>query len=313
MAKAASFVVVGGCNLDIYATSAKELICCDSNPGTVSTSPGGVGRNIAENLARLGHCTSMLTALGSDAFAIDILQKAEEVKLDLSRSLRLPHLSTSVYVCLNNPDGDIALAVSAMDICDQIDAGYMADNQAFLDQAKLIVADANLPVETICFLTEYYANKLCFDCVSTIKAPKVLQSLAGLFCLKANMPEAATLTGLPVTNSDEAATAAKVLHQKGVSIVIITLGQDGAFISDGKQAYCMPLMNGDTVNTSGCGDAFFAGAVASIANGEELPQTLRTGLAMARLCAASSCAVSPEVSQTTLNQTLNHFRGGKWK
>ena len=57
-------VVVGGVNMDIGAVSAAPLVARDSNPGRVTTSLGGVGRNIAHNLCLLGEQVSMVTVLG---------------------------------------------------------------------------------------------------------------------------------------------------------------------------------------------------------------------------------------------------------
>ena len=57
-------VVIGGANMDICGTSHDNLLLGDSNPGKVRTSAGGVGRNIAENLARLGSDTRLMTAVG---------------------------------------------------------------------------------------------------------------------------------------------------------------------------------------------------------------------------------------------------------
>jgi pseudouridine kinase len=58
--------VVGGANMDICASPARRLRTHDSNPGSVVTSPGGVARNIAENLARLGVDSRLVTAVGAD-------------------------------------------------------------------------------------------------------------------------------------------------------------------------------------------------------------------------------------------------------
>lgn len=62
--------VVGGCNIDISATSYTFLIEEDSNPGYVKTTLGGVGRNIAENLLLLGYPVSMITPLSRVPFSV---------------------------------------------------------------------------------------------------------------------------------------------------------------------------------------------------------------------------------------------------
>lgn len=311
--KHSSIVVIGACNFDIYATSAAELINADSNPGSVYTTPGGVGRNIAENLARLGCRISMLTALGQDAFADAIQKNAEETGMDLSNALRLPHLSTSVYVCINKPDGDIGVAISDMDISRRITPEYLHAHTDLLEKAHLIVAETNLSQETLQALWEQYAPKLCIDCVSVAKSIKAASILKGLYCLKANRGEASAVTGLPVRTPEEAKTAAELLHTEGVQQVIITLGEDGALISNEQEMQIMPLMPGETRNTSGCGDAFFAGALNALSQHKDLKQMLRSGLAMSRICACANTAVASDTSQELLEKTIQTYQGGAWQ
>jgi len=306
------FAVVGACNFDIYATSDQTLIEADSNPGRVYTTPGGVGRNIAENLARLNVKTAMLTALGKDTFADAILKNANEVGLDLSQALRLPYGSTSVYVCLNKPDGDIALAVSDMESSQLISPAYLEAHAALLTTSDLVVADANLSQDALCHLWRHYRSKLCVDCVSTPKSTKIAAITDGLYCLKANRSEAGALTGVAVKTTEDARRAAEILHRQGVQFVIITLGEDGAMLSDGQTAPHMPLMPGETLNTSGCGDAFFAGALYALSFREPTANVLRSGLAMARICASSNAAVSPAVSPELLKEIIQTHQGGAW-
>lgn len=271
-----------------------------------------MGRNIAENLARLGCDTRMLTVMGTDAFGDAIAKNAAEAGLDLSCALRLPRLSTSVYVCINKPDGDIAVAISDMDSSREITPDYLADNSEVLQNAQLVVADANLSQDALLHLWQRYSHKLCVDSVSTPKSRKLLPVLKGLHCIKTNRAEAAAISGLPVNNAADAHFAAKALHQAGVCNVIITLGEDGALLSNGEEALHMPLMPGETINTSGCGDAFFAGALYAMCRNDDLRTILRSGLAMARICAAANSAVSPIVSPFALAKTLQTFQGGAW-
>lgn len=312
-AKYNPIVVVGGCNFDIYATSHKPLLAADSNPGMVYTTPGGVGRNIAENLARLDSPTCMLTALGNDAFGDAIVKQAETIHLDLSKALRLPHASTSVYVCINQNDGDIAVAVSDMDICEEINPAYLQSCEDVLQAAEIVVADANLSKETLTYLSAHYGQKLCVDCVSGPKAEKLLPLLQDVYCIKANRAEAEIISGVHVNTDKDAAVAAEKLHAKGIHWVIITLGESGAYVSNPNHSCAMPLMPGETSNTSGCGDAFFAGAIAALVNQKPVHDITRWGLAMARLCAASPFAVSSQVTRQALQDTLQTYQGGAWK
>lgn len=77
-------IVIGGVNCDISGTPEEALRLGDSNPGSITLTAGGVGRNIAENLARLGRRVSLLTALGEDANGDFIRASCRVLGIDLS-------------------------------------------------------------------------------------------------------------------------------------------------------------------------------------------------------------------------------------
>ena len=82
-------------NVDIGGTPDSALVPADSNPGRVTVTLGGVGRNIAENLSRLGKRVLMVTAMGEDAHAQQIQHSCRELGIDLSHSLTVPNARTS--------------------------------------------------------------------------------------------------------------------------------------------------------------------------------------------------------------------------
>ncbi|MFP4374248.1 MAG: PfkB family carbohydrate kinase [Spirochaetaceae bacterium] len=71
-------VVVGGINADVTGRSAEELVPGTSNPGTISITPGGAGRNIAEALARLGLSSRLVGTVGDDEFGRAVLARTVE-------------------------------------------------------------------------------------------------------------------------------------------------------------------------------------------------------------------------------------------
>ena len=105
-------VVVGGVNIDIGGQVFRPLIGRDSNPGRVTMSVGGVGRNIAHNMSLLGMRVKLFTAFGDDIYARKILESCEELGIDTSTALRVPGEATSIYLYINDSDGDSIVAVS---------------------------------------------------------------------------------------------------------------------------------------------------------------------------------------------------------
>ena len=105
--------VVGGVNMDIGAVSAGKLVARDSNPGHVTTSLGGVGRNIAENLCRLGKRVLMVTAVGEDAHAQQIQQSCRELGIgcDIIPQVTLDGITvSSTYIRQLVESGDVERA-----------------------------------------------------------------------------------------------------------------------------------------------------------------------------------------------------------
>ena len=90
--------VVGGVNMDIGGQSYAPLIAGDSNPGRVQMSLGGVGRNIAHNMALLGLDVRLLTAFGDGLSAQRIAASCGELGIDISQALQVPGGSTSTYL-----------------------------------------------------------------------------------------------------------------------------------------------------------------------------------------------------------------------
>lgn len=297
--------VVGGCNIDISATSYTFLIEEDSNPGYVKTTLGGVGRNIAENLLLLGYPVSMITPLSRDSFLSQIQSHSVKIGLDLSHCFYFDDVPNSVYLCINHPNGDIALAVSCMEICEKLTPDVIASQMDFLNSCPCVVLDANLRADTLAYIADHCHSALCADAVSVKKADRLRPILHRLSFLKVNRAEAEVLVGFPVDDMESVSKASAQLHAMGIPVVAITLGSSGAFLSVGSEAYALPPMAHDGVNYSGCGDAFFAGILHGLTMQKSTLETLCCGLAMAALSASSPCAVSPDVSSEALEQILS--------
>ena len=220
-------VVCGGANIDIGAHSFAPLRDRDSNPGRVELSIGGVGRNIAHNMRLLGVPTYLLTALGGDSRALQIEQSCRELGIDLSHALRVPDGRTSTYVFVGDSDGDMAIAVSDMEICEKLTPDYFASQLDLLNGAAAVVIDANLPRGSIAYLTEHCTAPIFIDPVSTVKAEKLRGLLARVHTLKPNRIEAELLSGVQITDGESLRQAAQALLDQGVGRVFLSLGGDG--------------------------------------------------------------------------------------
>lgn len=288
--------VVGGANLDLFGTSFQALHMVDSNPGVIGEAPGGVGRNIAETLARMNCEVQLVTALGTDLAGEKLWESCKALGIGLDYAIKLPNKRTGTFLCINHPNGDLFTAVSDMRILDTLSPQQLLDPcRKVLNQADLVVADANLPCDLLEALGELCQVPLVADPVSAAKAVRLRGCLRHLFAIKPNRAEAQALTGIPLEEKTDLLAlhkAAESLLQAGVSNVFITLGKHGVYYDNGKQRGLQQRCPGFIVTTTGCGDAFLSASALALIGGETISQAALWGQAAAALCAESAEPVS---------------------
>ena len=289
-------VVVGGVNMDIGGTPYKPLIMHDSNPGNVRISLGGVGRNIAHNMALLGMDVRMITALGNDLYAQKISNSCAQLGIDLSASLSISGGRTSTYLFIAADDGDMELGISDMEIYENLTPQFLAGKKALLDRAKLVVVDTNIPQESIKWLAQNCTSALFLDPVSTAKAKKAADVLGSFHTIKPNAIEAQILSGVEITDDKSLEKCAQTLLDKGLERVFISLGGEGVYAADSDGAVKIPCLKAQMVNTTGCGDAFMAALAYSYAEGFDLERSAKAGLAASAIAMEGAQTINPEMN-----------------
>ena len=230
--------VVGGANTDICGAPAERLVRHDSNPGRVTLRPGGVGRNIACDLALLGLPVRLLTAVGEDALGASVLESCRAYGVDCSMTRLVAGERSSVYLYVTD------------------EREWLARHLPAPNASAAVVLDANLSVGTIDWLARHVTAPLYADPVSTAKAPRLRGALGSLAAIKPNLLEARALTG-----RETAEDCAAALLEKGVGRVFISLGGDGLLAAEGEERIRLPRIPAELVNTNGAGDAATAAIV----------------------------------------------------
>ena len=285
--RTAPYVAGGGRREHGHRRLARQDRRClqDSNPGVVRMSLGGVGRNIAHNMALLGMDVRLLTVFGDDINAQKIAASCGELGIDISQCPTvIPEGRTSTYLFITDEKGDMALAVSDMEIYKHADpSGALPSGQTLLNGQSGGGAGHQHPGGDALRGWRSIAPPPIFaDPVSTAKAEKLRPVLGKLHTLKPNRHRSgASLRrghhrSMPV--SDQAADA---LLDTGLHRVFISLGADGVFAADhtehaGAAALLLP---GTMVNTTGCGDAFMAAITWAYLQGTDLTDAAKAGLA----------------------------------
>lgn len=302
-------VVIGGANMDIQGFPEGPLVSRDSNPGKVALSCGGVGRNIAENMARLGLDVKLLTLIGGDSRGKELLEQTEAVGVDMNHILRLPGEATSTYLSILDEKGDMALALAHMSIMERFDPAYIRSEERLLRNAALIVLDANLPEGTIAYICSRYGEiPILADAVSTAKAPRLRESLPRIKRLKPNRLEAEVLTGRTIRNDRELEEAAQLLLQTGLNSLVVSLGEEGVYYRDAEKALRLgnpSRLPGKPINATGAGDAFTAGMAYGMLEGLSEERTLRFALGASAMTLCHEDTINPNLSVDNIE---NHIR-----
>ena len=303
--------VVGGANIDIGGFPEGIVAIGDSNPGRVRLSAGGVGRNIACNLARLGVETHLVTALGTDAFTAPIRQDCAKAGVSLDHALTFEGEASSVYLYIADNSGDMRMAVNDMALCARLTPEALADRLAWLNTMDAVILDANLPPETLEWLAAKLQPPIIADAVSAAKVRRLQPTLPRLRALKPNALEASALTGMPVNDDEAVKAAVRRLVAMGVQRVFVTLGERGVCCADADALCFIPAPAIHMVNTTGAGDAFTAALAWAELGGMNLEDSARAGLAAAALASEAAETVSPDVSPeavTARMKTINTRR-----
>jgi len=293
--------VYGGANFDIQARCREPYRAGDSNPGTSSMSFGGVGRNIAENVAKLGLATELVTVFGGDEMASLLADGCRASGVEVGRSLILPGEATSRYICIIDENGSLVGAVAAMDCLNLFGPDELASRFGPGDEADVVVIDANLPPETIAAAAFRWKDKpLILDTVSVAKAARAAPVAGRFSMVKPNRREARALLGLDPDGVDDAVdldddlaiSYAQLLLALGVREVFISLRERGLLWADATGMGRASPVDLPVVNVSGAGDAATAALAWAAVHGLDCREKATYAVAAASLCASYPDAVA---------------------
>ncbi len=300
-----TYIVIGGANVDIGGHSTSLLIQGDSNPGSISQSPGGVGRNIAENLARLGENVHLISPIGLDQRGDWLIEKTRLSGVNTHNVLRHDTLPTGTYLSISNENGELQAAIADMRIIDTLDEAKLDSKQALLKSAYRIIVDANLPENLINWLSKQpLSAEFVADAVSTAKAPRLGSILSRLALLKVNQDEARAILDVDETSPEKLAQA---LLEKGVREVLLSLGSQGVLYASAKQQIKQACHPSQPSSDTGAGDALLAGYLSACQQNKGVEEALSFALACAALTLESPHANNPNLTVQNVTQWIENL------
>jgi len=306
MTKKASFLVIGGANCDVtgkaLSVSSQDA---QSHIGQITTSFGGVARNIAETLGRLDQNTRLITAIGDDAQSKQMIDELSSLSINCELSLIATDAKADSYMAIHDEAGNLMAAINDMPLINLLDADFIKQHQTAISGADRVVIDANLSpaaIEAICqSLTD---AQLAADAVSLRKASKLKPYLSQLYLLKVTTQEAQQLCA-----DDETSTHDQLLdnlHAAGVDLILLSAGSEGFTLSSStKRVSRKPKTDSDIVTSSGAGDGLFAGVLYGLSQHYDLEMIATIAERVATSALISSKAVNPSLHKDMIDPLYN--------
>ena len=302
-------VCLGGAAVDRVYRLAAPAVAGTSNPATVLGSAGGVARNVAELLARLGVPVSLVSAVGEDEGGRSLLADLAALGIDTAGTVTIAGAATAEYAAVTDPDGELVIGVAAMGVLDRLDAALVAANADRLQAADWVFADCNTAADGLAALVALRHRagfRLAVDAVSTPKVTRLPAELTGVDVLFLNADEARALTGMgeaEATTAGPAALAAAVLA-RGAGAVVLTLGASGALVAESAGTVAIPAAPAAIAEVTGAGDSLIAATLWRLSAGDALDAAVRFGSALAALTLEATGSVRRDLSPAALAEAV---------
>ena len=293
--------IIGAANLDITAKSHNPITPQDSNPGTITISPGGVGRNIAENLARLNINTRLIAALGNDFMGNMLLNECKSVGIDMSCCQICQDASTPIYTAILDHDGEMNVAVA--DVSNLVSSEHIHRHRDLIAASPIIMLETNLLKEDIeNILSTFEGKDIYADTISVAKAGRIKDHIGRFHTIKMNRTEASYLSGQEIADEESLEAAAMYFLDSGTKRVVISLGAEGLYYRHKDEKIRHTPAKTEPTNITGAGDALMAGIIYSTLHNKSAEYTVGFAQAMAYMALMSENTVNEQINPANVER-----------
>lgn len=285
-----------------------------SNPVKSTKSIGGVARNIAENLGRLGENVTFLTAAGNDS-EWSLIKKLSEPFMNINYVQPIENASTGSYTAIIDKKGDMQYGFADMNIYEEITPEFLSKQSSILLKAKCLVIDLNLPKKSIEYLTSFAEKNNIKLVIVPVSSPKMIHmpnSLHSIDWLIINRDETETFLKMKIDSNDEMSIAAEKLIDLGVSNVIITNGlKPLIFKSSSSESFHSVISSKNVVDVTGAGDSFTSAVIYSWLKNYTNEDIINLALLNSKKTVETNYTVRQNLDQKQLEIELEEFKNEK--
>ncbi len=299
-----NIVVVGSSNTDMIIKTEKipkpgETVI----GGEFYKAAGGKGANQAVAASRAGGHVALIASVGNDVFGEEAITGFKNDGINIEYIKKDSVNASGIALIFIDKIGENSIVVASGANLNLLESDLKKAQEKISD-ADVLLMQLETPIETI----EAAAKMACSASVKVILNPAPAQSLSDdlLKCisiLTPNESEAELLTGIEVKDKNDAAKAAKMLLEKGVDIVIVTLGNHGAFLATKEESKLIPGFKVDASDTTAAGDVFNGALAVAISEKKEIKDAIKFAHAAAAI-SVTRIGAQPSVPKLT---EINEF------
>jgi len=299
-------LVFGVSVFDICGFTDNNYRSNDSNPGKVRTSFGGVCRNIAECMARVGVNTKFISVLGDDEAGLRMMDHSKVMNYDMSESLIVKGGSTPTYMAILDEQGEMVSAVVDMKIIDAFTTDFIDSKADIIKNSEYMILDSDRP-DIVEYIIKTFSGdtKFILDPVSAAKAELVKHLIKYFHTIKPNRYEAEIMCGFKIHNDEDLRRAGKYFKDLGIENVFITLDEDGIYYNNGVQEGKLKANDSVVVNVTGAGDSFVAGIASGYMNNVNIVDTVKYAMSMSTITISTEETIHPEMSNELVKEYMN--------
>jgi ribokinase len=269
--KRPKIIVIGSCNTDMIVKANRLPVPGETVlGGSFMMSPGGKGANQSIAAARLGGDITFITKTGNDLFARQSIELYESEGINTSFVFSDPNNPSGVALISVDRYGENCIIV-ASGANQSLSSKDIEKARNEIISADIVLMQLEVPINTI----EYAAMLASQHHIRVILNPAPAAALSdelirSLYLIVPNSVEAGILSGIKVHNIETAKKAAKIISQKGVDNVVITLGKNGALLKAGKDYHAIAAPIVEATDTTGAGDTFCGALSVAVSEGKSL-------------------------------------------
>lgn len=305
-----NILVIGSLNMDFVIEVNKMPLPGETILGKSFTLiPGGKGANQAYAIGKLGAKASMLGAIGNDEYGMRLLENLNSVNVNTDNITKLDNINTGcAFINVDETGENSIVVVSGAN--QKITKEMIDNNINLIEEADIIVMQLEIPIEVVT-----YAAKLAKErgkLVILDPAPAVSDLNEELFSnidiVKPNETEIEILSGIETKSKDDIIKAAKILIEKGVNTVIVTLGENGSLLVTKEKIESFASPNVEAIDTTAAGDSFTAALAKSLLEGKSIEEAIKFGHIVSAIAVTKKGAQTSIPTQDEVDNFLTEWR-----